>query len=92
MVATAAQETEEGYSLTGKYLRVGGILNIFLMVPISIITTYFMPTILQWIGYEGEIIDISRSFAAVASISHVINRYVSISWKKHFSRIIIVDL
>ena len=80
IIAAAAQENQEGYLLAGGYyVRVGVITKLVLMVPISIITSFYMPTILVWIGYEGEIVRISRSFAAVASFSQIMNMYVTLS-------------
>ena len=80
IIAATAQENQEGYLLAGGYVRVGVIKKLILMVPISIITFFYMPTILVWIGYEGEIVRISFSFAAVvASFSQIMNRHVSLS-------------
>lgn len=77
LVAAVAQETKEGCALAGKYVRIGTIGKIVLMVPISICITYWMPVIMDWIGYNEEVVKMSRSFAAIASLSQIVERYVS---------------
>jgi hypothetical protein len=76
LVAAVAQDTNEGYVLAGKYMQIGACGKIVVMVPVSIIITWFMPEIMDWIGYDVAIVDMSRSFAAIASISQIVNRYV----------------
>lgn len=46
------------------------------MIPMSILFTLSMPEIINWLGYDEDIVDMSQGFALVASITQIINRYV----------------
>ena len=71
MVAANAKETTEGYSLAGKYSLVGVYGSFLFTVPVSLAMSWWMPAIMLWIGYDEEIVDISRSYAFIYSISQV---------------------
>lgn len=76
LVAAVAQETKDGATLAGRYLKIATIGKLVLWMPLTIVITYFMPFIMNSIGYSREIVDISRDFAIGASIIQLINRYV----------------
>jgi len=72
-IAAVAQESSDGNRLAGQYLQLATNGTILLMLPVTLIISVWMPTIMDWFGYDDEIVEISRYYVIVAAINQLID-------------------
>ena len=70
-------ETEEGNFLTGKYLQMSVFLNLAFATPVSIASVFLISPILTNIGYGEAVVRSCQTYAALASVSNVLETSLS---------------
>lgn len=58
--------------LVGEYIQISIILNTLISVPACIAAVCFMETIMAYYGYVDAVVNMSASYATVASISYIL--------------------
>ena len=64
-------ETDEGFVTAGKYINLGMAGNVIISIPTAIITVLCVPRIMDLLGYDESIVDLSQGFSVVVVISHL---------------------
>ena len=68
---SAALETADGYTAAGRYIKIGMIGNIIIAIPLSVVGVLCMPLILEKMGYDASIAEISQYYTIVAVLNNV---------------------
>lgn len=74
---SVALETEDGNMLTGKYIKLSLLLNLILAIPSSVAAVFLVDPILTKIGYGDRIVHSCQVYAALASVSNILETSLS---------------
>ena len=66
-------ETVEGYTKAGKTVQIGMIGNFIVSLPSSVLAVIFMPSLLQLLGYDQEIVVLAKGYTIIAVISSLLS-------------------